>query len=295
MPTIAAVDLGKTRCRLVVSGERGQETYADAGAPGLATAGGVETAFAAIVLLLKQAGTIDGLGVGAAGAWAAPEAAAELARRLTTETRAPVAVASDVVAAHVGALEGAPGTLLIAGTGAAALGVDAHSIRLVDGWGPDLGDLGGGSWIGREGVRATLRARDGLAGQTALTDAVHAHMAPVPDAVSWLTADIPVARQLATVAPLVLDAAATGDAVAMGIVAEAVRLLTASALAASDVSEVAIHGGLTDHGWFRTQLESSLISAGRVIVPASGDALHGAALLTHRTDLPHERFVHRAR
>lgn len=291
----AAIDLGKTRCRLTVTRPQGVETFSGAGAPGLAAHAGIESALAAILPLLEQTGAVDHLGVGAAGAWSAPGAAAELARQLAVTTGASVAVASDVVTAHVGALGGSPGTLLIAGTGAAALGADASGVRLVDGWGPDLGDLGGGSWIGREGVRATLRARDGLGAATLLSEAVQAHISPAPDAIVWLAGDVPVARQLASVAPLVLDAAAAGDDVAGTIVAEAVRLLTASAVAASDVSDVVIHGGLTDHVSFRAELERSLSSAGRITIPAAGDALEGAALLARRTDTPHERFVHRAR
>ena len=295
MHITAAVDLGKTRCRVAVMDADDRRTFSDAGAPGLATPGGVDAAVAAILPLIARAGRADSLGVGAAGAWAAPDAALELARRLADATDAEVAVASDVVTAHAGALEGGAGTLLIAGTGAAALGVDDDGVRLIDGWGPDLGDFGGGSWIGREGIRATLRARDGLAGWSELNRMVRDHIAPAPDAIAWLAADIPVARQLATVAPLVLDAAVAGDAVAIGIAAQAVRLLTASAVAASAVPHLVIHGGLTDHDWFRAELESFLTSAEREIVSAAGDALDGAALLARRTDLPHERFVHRAR
>ena len=290
-----AVDLGKSRCRVAEITAVGRAEYSGYGSAGLATAGGVDTATAAILPLLARVGRIDVLSVGAAGAWSAPEAASTLARRLGEETGARVSVTSDVVTAHAGALGGAPGTLLIAGTGAAALGVDADGVRLVDGWGPDLGDLGGGSWIGREGVRATLRARDGLAGQTVLTDAVHEHISPASDAITWLAGDVPVARQLATVAPLVLDAAAAGDVVASGIIADAIRLLTASAVATSDHAfDVAIHGGLADHAWFRAELGRSLVVAGRTVVSALGDAFDGAALLAHRTDTPHERFVHRA-
>jgi glucosamine kinase len=294
MHITAAVDLGKTRCRLAVIRADARETRTGGGAPGLAAIGGVDAALAAIDPLLERAGHVDSLGVGVAGAWAAPDASAQLARRLARVTGARVAVASDVVTAHAGALEGAEGALLIAGTGAAALGVDAADVRLVDGWGPDLGDLGGGSWIGREGVRATLRARDGLGGATSLTQVVRAHISPSSDVITWLSGDESVARRLATVAPLVLDAAAAGDVVAAEIAAEAIRLLTTSAVAASEVPAVVLHGGLTDHTWFRTELESSLTSAGRTIIAAAGDALDGAALLTRRTDLPHERFVHRA-
>lgn len=294
--TTAAVDLGKSRCRVVVITPDGRETYTDTGTPGLASAGGVAAAAGVILPLLARAGRIGSVGVGAAGAWTAPGAAAALAEELADANGAHVAVASDVVTAHVGALEGEPGVLLIAGTGSAALGVDTDGVRLVDGWGPDLGDLGSGSWIGREGARAALRARDALGAETVLTHAVRARIAPHRDPITWLGGDIPTARQLATLAPLVLDAAAAGDVVAAGIVTEAVRLLTASAVAASDrILEVAIHGGLTDHSWFRAALESSLTEAGRTVIPSIGDAFHGAALLARRTDMPHERFVHRAR
>jgi N-acetylglucosamine kinase-like BadF-type ATPase len=278
-----------------VIGTDRREIYAGIGTPGLASADGVANAAAAILPLLAKAEGVERIGVGAAGAWTAPDAAAALARALADATGAHVAVTSDVVTAHAGALQGAFGTLLIAGTGAVALGVAEDGLRLVDGWGPDIGDLGSGSWIGREGARAVLRSRDALGPETALTGAVRDHVAPHPDPITWLAGKIPTARQLATLAPIVLDAAAAGDAVAADIVAEAVRLLTASALAASGrIQEVAVHGGLTDHSWFRTELERSLTAAGRTVVPAVGDAFDGAALLASRTDMPHERFVHRA-
>ncbi|MGO2684193.1 MAG: hypothetical protein ACTIAA_08215, partial [Microbacterium sp.] len=130
MQITTAVDLGKTRCRVAVMDAGERRTFSDNGAPGLASANGIAAALGAILPLLEQARQagqagdarrIDALGVGAAGAWTAPDQALELARRLADETGARVAVASDVVTAHAGALEGAPGTLLIAGTGAAAL------------------------------------------------------------------------------------------------------------------------------------------------------------------------------
>lgn len=304
--TTAAVDLGKSLCRVTVisadeaisaaevKGTNERVVYSGDGSPGLATSGGVDAAASAILPLLAHAGTIDALGIGAAGAWTAPDAASALARRMHEATGAAVAVTSDVVTAHAGALEGAPGTLLIAGTGAAALGVDSEGARLVDGWGPELGDFGSGSWIGREGVRAALRFRDALGPETALAEAVHGHISPAADAIMWLSSEVPTARQLATVAPIVLNAAEAGDAVASDIVAEAIRLLTATAVAASDNPRVAVHGGLFGHAWFRAALERALAAAGRTVVPAAGDAFDGATLLARRTDMPHERFVHRA-
>ncbi len=292
--TTATVDLGKSRCRLVVHGATAGER-SGLGAPGLAAAGGVEAALTAILPLLDDVGRIDTLGVGAAGAWFAPEAAAELAAALAARTGARVAVASDVVTAHAGALDGAAGVLLIAGTGAVALGVDPSGARLVDGWGPELGDFGSGSWLGREALRAVLRAHDGLAAPTALTAALAAPVGPPSAVQAWLAADGPLARRLATLAPLVLAAAADDDAVARGIVDEAARLLAATTAAAAGATEdVALHGGLTDHDGFRAALTRALDARGHRVVPARGGAMDGALLLTRRLDLPHERFMHRA-
>lgn len=287
-----AVDLGKSRCRVVAADFASDGV----GAPGLAARDGVAAALASILPLLPRDGApIDVLGVGAAGAWAAPEAARQLAAALAAETGARVAVASDVVTAHAGALDGRAGVLLIAGTGAAALGVDADGVRLVDGWGPELGDFGSGSWLGREALRAVLRHSAGHSPDTTLAAAIGERIGAASDIAEWLASPEPLARRLATLAPLVLDAAATGDRIAVEIATEAVRLLVASTVAASSQTlDVAVHGGLTEHDWFRSALVSSLHAAGRRVVPAAGDAFTGALLLAGRPDLPHERFVHRA-
>ncbi len=303
---LVAVDLGKSRCRAVLAESsdapaaerraRRRSVYDGIGAPGLAAADGVAAALAAILPIRDHLDApISAVSVGAAGAWAAPEAADDLARALADAFRVPVAVTSDVVSAHAGALTGGAGVLLIAGTGAAALGIDGGVAALVDGWGPELGDLGSGSWFGREALRAVLRASVGLAPVTVLTDAVAATIGDPAAIPAWVSMDGPVPRRLATLAPLVLDAAESGDAVSASIAAEGIRLLVASAVAASSSSrEIALHGGLTDHVWFRESLAQALRAAGRTVAASSGDALDGALLLAERADLPHERFVHRA-
>lgn len=299
MPTsraVIAVDLGKSRCRVVVSGAHRRPVYDGVGAPGLAAAGGVDAALDAILPFTSRIDApVSAVSVGAAGAWTAPAAASELAQRLAAAIGVPVAVTSDVVSAHSGALDGGAGVLLIAGTGAAALGIDGEGASLIDGWGPELGDFGSGSWFGREALRAVLRASVGLGPATVLTDAVAMPVGDPSAIHAWLAADDALARRLATLAPLVLNAAQDGDRVAAEIAAEGISLLVASSITASARSqEVALHGGLTEHVWFRTGLEDALRSAGRTVVVSAGDALDGALLLAERADLPHERFVHRA-
>ncbi|MBS1907929.1 MAG: ATPase [Actinobacteria bacterium] len=290
----AAIDLGKSLCRarLVIDGAPIRRE--GGGAPGLAARDGVPLALDAIVPLLADARP-QRIGVGAAGALYATVEAAGLARALAERTGASVAVASDVVTAHAGALDGEAGVLLIAGTGAVALGVTAGSHRSVDGWGPDLGDLGSGSWIGREGVRAVLRARDGLGPATVLTDALARLIGDDESAITWVGGAAAPARLLATVAPAVLDAADQGDAAATVVRDEAARLLAETALAASGgTSVVALHGGLTSHDGFRAAVSAALETRGLEAVPARGDALDGAAMIAEGRAPLHERFVHHA-
>lgn len=75
--------------------------------------------------------------------------------------RAQVFVETDAFITYIGAIGPAPGVLLIAGTGSIALARKEDGTMLrAGGWGPTFSDEGGGFWIGREAVRAALRAND---------------------------------------------------------------------------------------------------------------------------------------
>ncbi len=262
---ILAVDLGKTSCRAAAAGRRAE----GAGAPGLAAPGGVRAAEAAILALASQLarelGPVDEVIVGAAGALAAPHAARALGDALLASLRARrVAVTSDAVMAHAGALDGEPGVVLIAGTGVVALAIGADgALRIADGWGPWLGDEGGGAWIGAAGLRAALRAHDGRGPSTTLLEAARARFG-APE--TW-PAQLTDAAALASFAPDVL--AAQGDAAALAIVSAAAEALAATVRAAGD-GPVAMVGGLAGVEALREQLD---------LVPAAGDALDGALRL----------------
>lgn len=262
-----SVDLGKTSCRAVVHGNPEGAVVVD-GAPGLAAPGGVRAAEGAVVAAaaaLRLEG-VDEIVVGAAGALAAPAAARELGEALLRSLRARrVAVTSDAVLAHAGALGGEPGGVLIAGTGVVALAIGAGgALRTVDGWGPWLGDEGGGAWIGASGLRAALRALDGRGPSTALLDAARARFG---DPSGW-PAFAHDARALASFAPDVV--AARGDAAAMGIMSVAAEMLATTARAAGD-GPVAFVGGLSGIEELREHLD---------LAPVQGDALDGALRLT---------------
>ncbi len=258
---ILAVDLGKTSCRAAAAGRRAE----GAGAPGLAAADGVRAAEAAILAVAREFGPVDEVIVGAAGALAAPDAARALGDAVLAALRAQrVAVTSDAVIAHAGALDGQPGVVLIAGTGVMALELDADgALRTADGWGPWLGDDGGGAWIGAAGLRAALRAHDGRGPSTTLLDAARARFG-APE--TWPT-QLTGAAALASFAPDVL--AAQGDAAARAIVSAAAEALAATARAIGD-GPVAMVGGLSRFEALRARLN---------LVPAAGDALDGALRL----------------
>jgi len=123
--------------------------------------------------LLARTGA-EAAGLGLAGLRSAADAE-QVAEALTARTGARVAVGDDTDAALAGAFRGGPGVVVIAGTGSGAAGRDAtgRGVR-VGGHGFLLGDEGGGYWIGREAVRAALRAADGTGPPTALQDVVRA-------------------------------------------------------------------------------------------------------------------------
>ncbi len=100
-------------------------------------------------------------------------AAKEFATRAAKLLGAPVYVRSDAYMTLFALTGGKKsGVLIISGTGSMAIGENgAGEISVVGGWGRLAGDEGSGYYIGREGICAALRAFDGVAQDTSLTNA----------------------------------------------------------------------------------------------------------------------------
>ncbi|GAA4697861.1 N-acetylmuramic acid 6-phosphate etherase [Nocardioides nanhaiensis] len=299
------VDLGKTGCRAVAAG---REMVAGPGSPGLAEPGGARAAAAAVGAVLDRLlVALDhhsraplSVCVGAAGAEAAPAATAQLAELLGAATPgARIAVTSDAVTAHAGALAGEPGTVLAVGTGSVALGLDAAGrATRTDGWGPWLGDDGSGAWIGREALRAVLRARERRGAETALTAAATARFGDLPDLPATLAASGEQARTTAAFVPEVLACAAAGDEVAGEVLRRAVTCWVELALPAvrgTGTGELVLTGGLAQApalvDAFGDALAARAGDSEVVLRAAVGGSHDGALLLAARRDLPHEPAV----
>jgi len=241
--------------------------------------------------LLTEVGA-SAAGMGLAGVRSAGRAAS-LGAELTTRSGATVAVGDDTDAALAGAFRGGPGIVLVAGTGSGAAGRDAAGrAARVGGHGFLLGDEGGGYWIGREAVRAALRAADGTGPSTALIALVEDAFGSLADAERLVHASPTDRTLLAGLLPAVAAAAgpapgrsarvaagptrAAGTTVAAGIAAATGRRTT-GITEATDTSRAAYAqaaGGRASGAAARAAGEAGEEArdeqAGRILVEAAG-------------------------
>ncbi len=221
---------------LEVLGE-GHGSTANPGVVGLEQAErNIQTAMrAALAAAALPAEAVEAVGLGIAGASIYHYDAADWLRQVARGVlpRAQVVPSSDFEIALVGALGRRLGVLVLAGTGSLAYGVNAAGeAALVGGWGYLLDDAGSGYWLGMRGLRAVVHADDGQGPPTALTERLLGalRLERPRDLVLWLyRAETPRTREIAALAPLVLQAAAEGDHVAGKLIAEACDTLTALA------------------------------------------------------------------
>jgi N-acetylglucosamine kinase-like BadF-type ATPase len=113
-------------------------------------------------------------GIGVPGIARQPGAATAFGAAVSEASGVPTRAASDGTVAWLGAFLGAPGIVVMAGTGAVAVGGRAGSLAIVGGHGHLVGDEGSRYWIGRAALRAALAADEGTGPPTALAAAVAA-------------------------------------------------------------------------------------------------------------------------
>jgi N-acetylglucosamine kinase-like BadF-type ATPase len=272
---VLGVDTGGTRTRCVVVdgslsmlgvGEAGPGNYRVAGTDGARD--NVEAAIRAALAnadLDESAHLVGGFGMGTLDT--------EDDRQIITEFLHEIDlvdeyhVTNDVVAAYYSFTAGEPGVVVIAGTGAMAYGRnesggDARS----SGWGWLFGDEGSGFDTARRGLRAASKAYDGRGDETELLGAAvdHFQLDSFEDVFTGVYGEIDHAKEIASFAEPVAEAAADGDEVAVAIVEDAGEEL---AIAAAVVIEeldlapaptVACQGGFGTAPVVADQFESRL-------------------------------------
>ncbi|MEQ8673105.1 MAG: BadF/BadG/BcrA/BcrD ATPase family protein [Aggregatilineales bacterium] len=194
------------------------------------------------------------VGIGVGGA--APEREGNWLNNLIEEIMPVtiIAISSDYEIALTGAHGEHRGILVLCGTGSLAYGVNSTGeTALVGGWGWLLGDEGSGYWIGLQALNAVIRATEKRAQQTTLTNAIFSHLKLTErqEIIKWAYAKSRT-RDVATLAPLVLEHATDGDTVAMQIVEKAARELALQCRAvmqqlAMEALPIAFAGSLLTH------------------------------------------------
>lgn len=290
--TVVAVDQGKSGTRAEARVASGARVHS--AGPGLSLTRGTppgSSGVDAVVDAVYNLRLPEPPDIVSVGTTAAPgtqderhEVAEELRQRLGARR---VLVTEDAVTAHLGAFRGAAGVVVSAGTGAIALWSDGETCARVDGWGPILGDHGGGAAIGVAGLRAAFAELDGRGPATALTEQARTHLGGL---------DLNAARRLhgagnptevvAEFAVLVLHAAEDGDTVAGGIVARAATdlaksaaLAAADALAAGHRPRCCAVGQIMTNALLRKAFTAAATQHGLAVGDARGGCLDGAKLL----------------
>jgi glucosamine kinase len=170
MQAAMGVDGGGTGCRVRLVAPDGRVLAEATGGPAnIAT--DPDGAAARILAAMQTAADAGGVALrdvravlGLAGA-NAPGMAERLAARLPV---ASARIVSDAQTGAVGALGGAEGIVAAMGTGSVFARVQGGRFDQVGGWGPALGDEGGGAALGRRLLRECLRAATGLRAETQL-------------------------------------------------------------------------------------------------------------------------------
>ncbi|WP_460661394.1 N-acetylglucosamine kinase [Kribbella swartbergensis] len=250
--------------------------------------GAVRTAAAAA----EVAGPIEVVALGLTGFPPAREVAEGLAARIAGLLDASeVRLTQDMVTAHAGALADGYGVVVAAGTGLVCLAVDRDgSWHKVDGHGYLFGDAGSAFAIGRAGLVAVQRARDGRGPATKLADTT---LDPVT-----LYRSATLVDDVARFAPEVLRCAAEGDPVAAEIVVRAAHDIAetidaaVSALAGRDAVPVACVGGLfAGAGEQLLGPVRAALPARAELVPPAGTSLDGAERLATSPPGPYADLI----
>lgn len=191
---------------------------------------------------------------------------------------ATVVVDTDAYAALLGAHGGRDGAILIVGTGFAGLAFVGGERINVGGWGADIADEGSGMMIGRNAVRRSLWALEGMAPMTPMAEAVLEEFEHhPPNAVEWAGDATP--GDFGKFAPLVFEHADKRDALAMPIIQEAAQHVSRAIVRLLEVGapKVAMIGGV-----FPRILPWLPPPDRAVCVEPEGDPLEGAILMARR-------------
>jgi glucosamine kinase len=228
MAFFLGIDGGGTRTSCLIGDEKSVLGSGSAGASNVLRVGEA-AARVALVQAIRQAcdaakinpAEIGRTCVGVAGA-ARPEVG-EVVRRIVAETvSGEIEIVGDMVIALHAAFGVGPGIVVIAGTGSIAYGRNSvGKIARAGGWGFAVSDEGSGHWIGRAAVSAALRHADQSEDVSPLLQAIM-KVWDIEDRDGLvMAANASPAPDFAALFPSVLDAANSGESLAVSVLRRA--------------------------------------------------------------------------
>ena len=214
----------------------------------------------ALKLVLNSVGleSIPLVGLGIAGAGREEDINRLKARLNDVSWINKFVITDDGRSALLGATGGHPGMILIAGTGSIAYGLreDGGFIRS-GGWGPILGDEGSGFWLGLKAIKLVIRASEGRAQRTSLTDIVKEELKidKLSKLVSFIHKGKLPRKKIAALVPSIIKEAENDDQSAKNLVdtgIEELLLLVKSIKARLDYNpdNISVCGGLFNSQYF---------------------------------------------
>ncbi len=301
-PLVVGVDGGGTKTRVLLADAAGK-TLARVEGEGSSLRAGEESSAADTIASLIEAALLkaDRVGVrpavcviGVAGGGQERAAQALWSSMAQKRVCDDVLVQADATSALDDAFGEGAGVLVVSGTGSSAFARGPNGvIQRCGGWGPMVGDEGSGGWLGRRALSVVAAAADGREPETALLGAIlTATECEAPeDLIPWAAHATPA--KFATLVPVVVQVASTGDLRANALVSLCVEelVLHVRTLARNSFGDeraaipVALAGGLLARGsLIRKRLEQRLKSAvpGASVRTEEVDAARGAVRRARR-------------
>jgi N-acetylglucosamine kinase len=313
MSLVLGIDGGGTKTVCVLMNDRGQVLgRGEAGASNYQSVG-KSTAFCSIESAIAQATAslnavqVDAICLGLAGIGrpADIQVVQTFVQQLQLSDSLPITwalqpstivIGNDALIALVGGLGYCVGVVAIAGTGSIIFGRNSSGCtKRVGGWGHLLGDSGGAYHIAISGLRSAVRAYDGCDAATTLQERFKEHfgLSSLEELVNVIYQPGWSVKDIAALAPIVAQEAATGDAVALGIIEDAIQELVKATqvvvdnlFSPSDIVEVVTTGSVWQgFSLMREKFEAAFVTHKpevKIVFPRYESA-YGAGLLALET------------
>mgnify|MGYP000032302785 FL=1 len=278
--TYLGLDGGGTGCRLAICDRSGRRLAEARGGAANYTSdpdATVRNLRAAIAAAAQEAG-LDPAGLASCVAHLGLAGIMDAAQAATLAAAMPcdrITVTDDRPTTAAGALGDRDGAVAAVGTGSFVAVRRGESLRHFGGWGLRLGDQASGAWLGRSVLERCLLVRDGLAIASALTTALWQRFEDTPARMVAFGATAGPGA-LAEFAPLVIDAAASGDTQGRALMQAGAKYIE-SCLAAADLHAdevLCLTGGIGPH-----YAEYLTPETRQRLCPPQGSALDGALAL----------------